>query len=70
MKDHPRLGKSVPFKSKYIVQFYHPVCLIELFHNARLATNVVRDVTEIENFDAMAEADQLHIKELLHQCMT
>ena len=64
-KNELRIGKSVPYKEHYIVQFFHPHCIFESFKNARFATNVIQHEDDIEGMNKLCEADHCHITDLI-----
>ena len=46
-----RIGKLVPFKVGHINQFFHVDCAFDSFLEARLETNVIRDLNEINGIE-------------------
>jgi hypothetical protein len=57
-KGEIRIGKSVAFKAKYILQYYHVECVFDSFHKARLATNIITSINEIDGLDSITEEEK------------
>ena len=64
-KDCLIIGKMVPFKDRHIVQYFHPICAFKQFRNARVSTNVISDISEIENFNSIKDEDKSIIIDLI-----
>ena len=47
-KDNLRIGKSVPYKSIHIQRYFHVSCAFEMFQRARLAANVISDMSQLD----------------------
>ena len=60
-KNELRIGKLVPFKNVYIKQYYHMDCAFGSFQKARVVTNVISNVYEIDGFDHINAVDKSHI---------
>ena len=66
-KSEIRIGKSVPFKATYITQFHHVNCAFKKIQKARVASNVIKDVTELDSFDSIMNTDKVRISELIEK---
>ena len=58
-----RIGKRVLFKDKYILAFFHLDCAFKMFHKARLLSNIIQDVDEIDGFSNLSIEEQKLIKD-------
>jgi ribonuclease P/MRP protein subunit RPP40 len=64
-KDALRIGKHVPFKDKQILQFFHIECAFESFEKARVATNIITDITELDGVEGITDDEKLQIINLI-----
>ena len=60
-----RIGKLVTFKVGYIIQHRHVDCAFRLFSKARVVTNVIVDVDEIDGFDLINGDEKSRITNLV-----
>ena len=65
-----RIGKYVLFKRKYILQYYHVQCAFDSFRSARLATNTVMDIKEIEGVKNITSEEKIRIVKLTSEVNT
>ena len=56
-----RIGKLVPFKVRSILQHFHVKCIFESFTKAKVVTNVIGDVSELDGFDLITSDDKSRI---------
>ena len=66
-KDSLRIGKLVPFKDTHIHQFYHLTCAFELFKRARVASNIISKVSEVDGVENITEAEKSNLEYLITQ---
>ena len=52
-KGYVRIGKTVPFKVGHITQYFHVDCAFESFLKAKLETNVITDINEIDGIESV-----------------
>ena len=64
-KDELRIGKSVPFKAIYIVQYCHVECAFVSFWRARLTAIAITISNELDGFCNVNGQDQSRISELI-----
>ena len=64
-KDELRIGKCVPFKDKHILQYYHIRCVFKSFQKARVATNVISSMDDIDGFDLIFDDDKITLLKLI-----
>ena len=50
-KDSYRIGKNVPFKNKSIIQFYHVQCAFDKIIRARIESNIIKDIDDIDGIE-------------------
>ena len=62
-----RIGKYTDFKGKSIKHFYHLPCAFKSFEKARVITNVITSVDEIDGFSEIKEEDRSIIKEMIDE---
>lgn len=62
-----RIGKFTPFKERVITQFYHPICALAMFKNARLPENSVNDISELDGLSSISEKDQIFLTEAINK---
>ena len=62
-----RIGKYTDFKGKSIKHYYHLPCAFKSFEKARVITNVITSVDEIDGFSEIREEDRLIIKEMIDE---
>ena len=62
MKGCLRIGKYVWFKNKHILNFFHVKCAFTMFRKARLASNVISNVDEIDGFNIITPEEQSLVK--------
>ena len=63
-KNELRIGKLVLFKLWHIMENSHVDCAFESFRNARVATNVINDVGELDGFEFINTNDKPRIYKL------
>ena len=56
-KDELRIGKLVPFKQKYIYQYYHPKCAFHAFEKARTKNNAITSIDDMDGFFTIRDDD-------------
>ncbi len=66
-KDEIRIGKSVPFKEKNILQYFHINCVFDSFRRARVRTSVITCMDDISNFDLIMDDDKIAILKLIDE---
>ncbi len=66
-KDEIRIGKSVPFKAIYILQYYHLKCAFDSFRRARVAENAITCMDDINYFDLIQDEDKIRILKLIDE---
>ena len=64
-KGDPRIGNLVPFKEKYIFKYHHIDCAFKSFKRARVATNVISDINQVDAVDKLSLIDRKRIEELV-----
>ena len=63
--EHPNENsRYMPFKNVYIKQYYHMDCAFGTFQKARVVTNVISNVYEIDGFDNINAVDKSRIIDL------
>ena len=67
VKNEIRIGKSVPFKTTHIIQYQHVNCTFKRFQKARVASNVITEVSEIDGFETIKNEDKSRITELIEK---
>ena len=65
VKDELRIGMYVPFKGNVIVSHHHAPCLFKKMRNARVESNVIQRLDDIDGIEHVAEADQIKISDLI-----
>ena len=70
VKGELRIGKYVLFKRKYILQYYHVQCAFDSFRSARLATNIVTDIKEIERVENITSEERIRIVKVISEVNT
>ena len=60
-----RLGKEVPFKVGYIIQYFHIDCAFESFQKARSITNTVTNLNDIGGIDFISADEKSKIVNLI-----
>ena len=60
-----RLEKVVPFRSIHISQYYHVKCAFDSSQNARIASNVITCMDDIEGLELIQDHDRLQILSLI-----
>ena len=61
-----RIGKNVPFKAGHIIQYYHVNCAFESFLKAKLETNVITSINEIDGIESVPIDVKLQIATLIN----
>ena len=69
-KDELRIGKSVLFKTKTIIQFYHINCAFKSFEKVRVETNVITCTDDIDGINSIDEIDRNEINEMVTELHT
>ena len=62
-----RISKLVPFKALHILLYFHVKCAFELFRKARLATNVIANINDLDGYGKLGNRDKSLIKELIEK---
>ena len=57
-KDILRIGKYMAFKGNIIKHYYHSTCAFISFEKARVVTNVITSIDNIDGFDIIIESDR------------
>ena len=60
-----RIGKFVTFKSDLIKQFYHINCIFHSFGKARLESNIIRDIKQIDGIDDVPDQVKQNVEKLV-----
>lgn len=60
-----RIGKSVQFKNRYILQYHHTQCAFDSFKRARLAVNTISCIDDVDGFELIKEKDRLAIVQMI-----
>ena len=60
-----RIGKSVPFKGKYISRHFHVSCAFAMFRKARVATSIVTRSDDLGGFDEINNDEKSYIARLI-----
>ena len=66
-KDDLRLGKHVPFKEIHILQYYHLSCAFASFKRARVLTNIISNISEIDGMNGVSPDERKKVVELIEQ---
>ena len=66
-KGEIRIGKLIQFKAKSFLQYHHLKCAFESFKKARVITNVITCMDDINDFDLIKDEDKTHILKLMDQ---
>ena len=61
-KDKLKIGKLAPFKAMHILRYFHVKCAFESFRNARLATNVIASINDLDIYGKLGNMDKSLIK--------
>lgn len=64
-KDVLRIGKMVPFRSIHISQYYHIKCAFDSFQKARVSSNVITCVDDIDGLELIQDYERLQILSLM-----
>ena len=62
-----RIGKTVKFKTKFIIQYFHVKCTFDSFQNARNSSNVITCVDDINDIDLITDEDRMKILQLMDE---
>ena len=57
-KDALRIGMYTFFKGKTIMNYHHPTCLFKKMQNARVKSNVVQSLMEINGIEDISDNNQ------------
>ena len=57
-KDELRIGKSAPFKTKTITQYFPVQCAFDSFKRARTSSNVITCMDDISGFELIHDEDR------------
>ena len=60
-KDELRIGKLVPFKVGHIKKYFHVNCSFLAFRRARLASNLILDMSVIDGLDNITEEERKNL---------
>ena len=66
-KDELRIGKSAPFKTKTITQYFHVQCAFDSFKRARTSSNVITCMDDISGFELIHDEDRIKILHLMDE---
>ena len=69
-KDELRIGKSVMFKAKFILQFYHVKCAFNAFERAKTDANVINSVDDLDGMNTISATDQCAINLMVTELKT
>ena len=58
IKDDLRIGKMVPYKDKHILRYCHVECAFLRFKRARIASNVISDINQIDGIELLNKVDR------------
>lgn len=64
-KNELRIGKMVRFKEKQFLSFSHVKCAFASFERARIASNVISDVSQLDGFEKLNPVDRNVIEEFI-----
>ena len=64
-KDDLRIGMSVQYKSSFYIQYRHVQCAFNAFRRARVASNVITTVDNLDGFKDLLPEDMSSIKTLI-----
>ncbi len=62
-----RIGKYMAFKGNIIKHYYHSTCAFLSFEKARVITNVITSIENIDGFDTIIESDRKRINEMVDE---
>ena len=65
-----RIGKSVLFKDKYILQYFHIKCAFEMCTRARLPSNVIDDVNKLGGVELLSVSERQELTNLVLELKT
>ena len=60
-----RIGKMVPYKQKHITRFYHVPCAFLAMRRARIASNIIEDISQLDGIDAVSPDERNQIIKLI-----
>ena len=66
-KGELRMGKSVAYKTKYFLQYFHIRCMFETFRAARSENNVISSAMEIDGIEEITGEEKLQILNLIDE---
>ena len=66
-KDALRIGMYTFFKGKTIINYHHATCLFKKMQNARVKSNVVQSLVEIDGIENISDNDQRIISNLIKE---
>ena len=64
-KGELRMGMYAPYKGKEIINYYHVPCSFGKMLKARVESNSITNIIEIDGFESLLTADQLTIENFL-----
>ena len=67
VKDGLRIGKSIIFKSKHILRYFHVDCAFGSFKKARIAKNVISDKSQLDGADNLNDQEKSLLSELIER---
>ena len=67
VKDGLRIGKSIIFKSKQILRYFHVDCAFVSFKKARIAKNVISDISQLDGADNLNDQEKSLLSELIEK---
>ena len=67
VKDGLRIGKSIIFKWKHILQYFHVDCTFGSFKKARIAKNVISDTSQLDGADSLNDQEKSLLSELIEK---
>ena len=65
IKDDLRIGKSVLYRDKYILQYYHIKCAFETFKRARSKENTVLRLEDLDGYVSLSDEESENILDLI-----
>ena len=67
VKDGLRIGKSIIFKLKHILRYFHVVCAFGSFQKARIAKNVISDRSQLDGADNLNDQEKSLLSEFIEK---
>ena len=70
IKDDLRIGKHVPFQIGHILQYYHVECAFESFLRAKVSSNSINNMTELDGIDLITNDEKTRIEKLIQETIS